>query len=150
MQPVGEQQITHLENFVLRDERLVLVEELLYALLGAVLAGPVLELALRQLQEGDDAALVLQVLELDQPHLTLGPDVGEAVHQAADLISGHLLDQVRSDAGRLLLDRVPLAEKGAVIVDLLRQHGRRLLVQLGGNVVGVDERLPTIQPLADL
>jgi hypothetical protein len=37
-----------------------------------------------------------------------------------------------------------------VILDLLVEHGSRLLVERGGNVICVDKRLALVEPLANL
>ena len=64
-----------LEDLVLGDEGSVLVHDLLDLVLRPVLDGPVLELGLGEDEEGDDAALVFQELELHAPHLRLRSDV---------------------------------------------------------------------------
>ena len=51
---------------------------------------------------------------------------------------------------KLLLDRLDVLEEGLVVLDLLVEHGGRLLVELAGDVVSVDQALALVQPLADL
>ena len=99
------------------------------------------------------AYLVFQELELD------GPDV----RQLADLLEplGHALQLLLGDLGRLvrvvpesvaelLLDGAEIPEEGLVVLDLLVEDSGGLLVQVRGNVVGVDQGLALVQPLADL
>ena len=78
-----------LEDLVLGDEGSVLVHDLLHLVLGPVLDRPVLELGLRQHQEGDDAALVLQILELDRPHHGPRAEVLQPALDAFKLLPGH-------------------------------------------------------------
>ena len=51
---------------------------------------------------------------------------------------------------KLLLDRLDVLEEGLVVLDLLVEHGGRLLVQLAGDVVTIDEALALVQPLTNL
>ena len=84
-----------LEYFVLRHEGLVVVHDLLHFLLRAVLDGPVLQFGLGESQEGDNAALVLQELELHGSHVSLGPDGLQAAVNGFNLVPWYLVDQCR-------------------------------------------------------
>lgn len=96
--------------------------------------------------------LVLQELEPDCPDVCLGPDLLEPPGHGLQLLLGDGGDQVGvpDGVGELVLDRVEVPEEGLVVLDLLVEDGGRLLVEVGGHIVGVDQGLALVQPLPDL
>ena len=82
----------------------------------------------------------------------LGSDPLESGVNGLNLLSGNLVNQraVVHCIDKLLLDRLDVLEEGLVVLDLLVEHGGRLLVELAGDVVSVDQALALVEPLADL
>ena len=67
---------------------------------------------------------MLQVLESDSPNLPFGPNVGQAMHQTGDLLLRDIDVALKSWGypRGLLLDGVPVAEEGFVLVDFLAEN----------------------------
>ena len=134
-----------LEDLVLGHKCPVVVHDLLHLLLAAVLDRPVLELGLCESHESHDAALVLQELQLDRPHLSLGSNSLQSDFNGLKLLSWHLANQlaIPHSCGKLLLDSSDISEEGLVVLNLLVEDGSRLLIKLGWDIISVNESLAT-------
>ena len=84
--------------------------------------------------------------------LYLGSDALKSGINGLDLFPRNLVNKraVVHCIDKLLLDRLNVLEEGLVVLDLLVEHGGRLLVQLAGDVVTIDEALALVQPLTNL
>ena len=82
----------------------------------------------------------------------LGSDALESGVNGLNLLSGNLVNQwaVVHCIDKLLLNGLDVLEEGLVVLDLLVKHGGRLLVELAGDVVTVDQALALVEPLTDL
>ena len=122
-----------------------MVHDLLNFLLAPILDGPVLELGLCESHEGNNAALVLQELQFDRPHLSLGSDGLQSDLDGLKLLSWHLAHKlaISHSCGELLLDCPNVSEEGLVVLNLLVQDSSSLLIKLGWDIISVYESLAT-------
>ena len=76
----------------------------------------------------------------------------EALCDGLQLFPGYLVHQWRVAHGvvELLVDGVDVLEEALVVFNLLVEDGGGLLVELGGDVVTVDQGLSLVQPLSNL